>query len=307
MATTIAALKKTITDFFVSQSEIQDAYGLETTKTFDEQFSKVSIESILFYIIAYCHKLIYDIIDVFKSEQQEAIDAAVMMNDRWWYNQVMAYVYGAKLEYDSSTYKFNTVSTSSTPLIAYCAIREIVNSDKVTSIQVMCAKSGYKTLSGNVSTPNSEIYVMTEYLNRIKPAGVLFTLESNTPDIIYFPTNSSNEPGIQIYYDPMLLGANGVLLSDNKTYPVNVAIDTYLKGIVYGGKFNVTKMIDAIQSATGVVDVKVNTCKQHRYSDAEGDGQAITTTIDLAAGVATFDITNTVYPTTIGYFPQSAL
>jgi hypothetical protein len=298
---TIAEYKTQITDEFMSNASIAEAYGFTAGDAFDNVFSKVSIESILFYIVAVVHKIIGDAQAVFKSEQQKAIHAAIVANDRWWYDQVMAYVLGASLTYNSTTYKFSLVTDDdSTTLVAYCAILQAINENQVTYLKIMCAKVSYEVLS------TAETTALTEYLKRVAPAGVIFIVESNTPDIIYFPANGETS-GIQIYYDPMLLDSNGMLLSDGATYPVNVAIDAYIKGIIYGGKFNVTKLIDAIQSATGVVDVKVNLCKIHKFSDAAGVGSEISTTVDLAAGVGEFSIDNATYVSNIGYFPQSAL
>ncbi len=298
---TIAELKKQITDAFMSNETLMNAYGLSTSDSFDDKFSKVSFESVLFYVVAFCHKLIYDIVDVFKAEQQAAIDAAYIANDRWWYNQVMTYVFGAALIYDEKTYKFSpSIIEGSTPLCAYCSIRQAVNANEVTYVKVMASKKAYAVLSIGEKT------AMTEYLKRVAPAGVIFEIESNTPDVIYFPL-SGETAGIQIYYDPMLVDSTGTLLSDGQTQPVNDAIAAYINGIVYGGRFNVTKLIDAIQSAVGVVDVKINTCKIHKYSDASGVGSVVTTTVDLAAGVGKFDIADETYVSTIGYFPQSAL
>ena len=39
------------------------------------------------------------------------------------------------------------------------------------------------------------------------------------------------------------------------------AIEGYLAGIVYGGTFNKTKLVDAIQSVQGVVDVELGECQ----------------------------------------------
>ena len=37
--------------------------------------------------------------------------------------------------------------------------------------------------------------------------------------------------------------------------PVDIAVQEYIDGILYGGVFNKTKLVDAIQAAEGVVDV----------------------------------------------------
>ena len=54
MARTIAEIKKTMTDAFMEESAVREMYGLKTGDTFGGSFSKVSLENILFYIVAAC-------------------------------------------------------------------------------------------------------------------------------------------------------------------------------------------------------------------------------------------------------------
>ena len=85
------------------------------------------------------------------------------------------------------------------------------------------------------------------YLNKRKPAGVLFQVYSYDPDLIQLD--------LTVQYDPMLLNADGSIIGDTAKFPVENAVKEYLSGIVYGGTFNMTKLVDAVQGATGVVDV----------------------------------------------------
>ena len=45
--------KKKLTDEWLKQSGVKEVYGIDTDKTFDEQFSAVSIENLLFYAQAF--------------------------------------------------------------------------------------------------------------------------------------------------------------------------------------------------------------------------------------------------------------
>ena len=56
-------------------------------------------------------------------------------------------------------------------------------------------------------------------------------------------------------YDPLIVNEDGSLISDNSSYPVEDAITEYLYSIEYGGVFNKTKLVDAVQRAIGVTDV----------------------------------------------------
>ena len=62
---------------------------------------------------------------------------------------------------------------------------------------------------------------------------------------------------LEITYNPMILYVEGESLADGG-YQVNDAISGYLDNILYGGVFNRTKLIDAIQEVEGVTDVVLN-------------------------------------------------
>ncbi len=47
-------IKDEMTAEFKSNPAVVEKYGLDTEKSFDAQFSKASIESILFYVFAFC-------------------------------------------------------------------------------------------------------------------------------------------------------------------------------------------------------------------------------------------------------------
>lgn len=71
-----------------------------------------------------------------------------------------------------------------------------------------------------------------------------------------------------IEVDPMVINASGIRLTDGGK-PVLAAINDYLKGIEYGGKFNKTKLVDAIQRVEGVLDVELGECAAKASSATE--------------------------------------
>ncbi|MDE5986550.1 MAG: hypothetical protein K2H16_04625, partial [Prevotella sp.] len=61
----------------------------------------------------------------------------------------------------------------------------------------------------------------------------------------------------------------GISISDGSTKPVENGIEEFLKTIKYGGTFNKTKLVDAIQSVSGVTDVELGDCFRMFSSDGE--------------------------------------
>ncbi|MCS2592272.1 hypothetical protein [Bacteroides xylanisolvens] len=97
-------------------------------------------------------------------------------------------------------------------------------------------------------------------MNSIKIAGVILSIQSIPADDIRINAT--------IEVDPMVINASGIRLTDGSK-PVLAAINDYLKGIEYGGKFNKTKLVDAIQRVEGVLDVELGECAAKASSATE--------------------------------------
>ena len=53
MARTIAEIKQEMTDAWMAEGAVRERYGLSGSDTFEGKFSKVSIEGLLFYVVAF--------------------------------------------------------------------------------------------------------------------------------------------------------------------------------------------------------------------------------------------------------------
>ena len=74
MAREIKVIKDEMTAEFISNPAVVEKYGLDTEKSFDAQFSKASIESILLYLFAFCAWTVEKLFDTHKAEVTNYID-----------------------------------------------------------------------------------------------------------------------------------------------------------------------------------------------------------------------------------------
>ena len=81
MARSIAEIKQTMTNAFMADSTVRERYGLSESDTFDDSFSVVSIENILFYIVAACSHVLEVLFDQFKADVDDKISRAVVASD----------------------------------------------------------------------------------------------------------------------------------------------------------------------------------------------------------------------------------
>ena len=91
MARTVSEISQSIKAAFVTDETLNDAYSLETGKSFDEQFSKVSLEAIIIYIVALAHNLIERVMDTFSAEIDSRINATYLGSIPWFYKKVLDY------------------------------------------------------------------------------------------------------------------------------------------------------------------------------------------------------------------------
>ena len=75
MARTIAEIKAQICETFISQDAIRSGYGLKGNQTFEKAFSPVSLENLMFYVVASCIWLLEKLFDRHREEIDARIDA----------------------------------------------------------------------------------------------------------------------------------------------------------------------------------------------------------------------------------------
>lgn len=245
MARSVAEIKKTMTDAFMADATIREKYGLSVDDTFSSKFSSVSIESILFFIVAACCHVLEMIFDQHKRDVEDKIALAVVASVPWYYKMALAFQYGDSLVLNERTQQYEYASVDeSKQVVKYAAVR-----DKGTSVQILV--SGDQDGSP-VALSNDVLTVFKQYMNRVKVAGVILNITSKESDrVIIIAT---------ITIDPLVLNENGEQLSDGSK-PVEDAIKAHLKNIIYGGTFNKTRLVDAIQAVDGVTDVELQECR----------------------------------------------
>jgi len=255
MARSVAESKKTMTDAFMADATIREKYGLSENDTFGSKFSSVSIENILFFIVAACCHVMESIFDQFRQDVDDRIATAVVASVPWYHKMALAFQYGDGLVLDERTQQYAYAEEDeSKKVVKYAAVRD--NGDRV-QILVSGDQSGNPAvLSNDVLT------VFKEYMNRVKVAGVVLDITSKESDAISISA--------KITIDPLILNNRGELHIDGSK-PIETAIEEHLKHITYGGTFNKTKLVDALQGVEGVVDVELGECK---YFDEETEGWA---------------------------------
>lgn len=267
---TLEEIKQAIRADFVANNTLREAYGLDVTRTFDEQFSKVSIEAILTYIAAVAIWTLESLMAKHKADIDTRIADNALCSIPWYHAQCLNFQLGHSVEFDPDTYRFQYPSVDENArIIKFASVREL-EVEGVTKLRIHVSRAGKEALTEN------EKQAFEAYIKEIGAAGIHYDIVSRAPTFLSFK--------LQVVRNAMILDANGNLLNGGGN-AVNNAINSYLDNIVYGGVFNRTKLIDAIQAADGVVDVILGEVKV-------GADVITSQNIESPGGAFIFDLSN---------------
>jgi len=251
MARSTKDIKKAMTDDFMSNSTLRSLYEIEGDVSFEDFFSSVSIENLLIYLFAAAAHIIELLFDDLRIDVDARIDANIVPTTRWYHTQSLAFQYGYQLIYntDKGKYEYSVIDEKAM-VVKYAAVKDLGGS---ISILVSSDNAGKP-----VPLTSDELQAFASYMQDIKIAGVILRIQSLPADIIRI--------NAIVTLDTLMYKSDGSLIS-NGSKPVVDAINSYLSNIVYGGVFNKTKLVDAIQSVSGVIDVEIGECTAKKAAE----------------------------------------
>jgi len=176
------------------------------------------------------------------------VASIVTHNGSWYADKAEAFQYGYTLVDDTDTY---AETDEDAQIIAHAAVEEVNG-----TLYMKVAKEGDDGLEPLSTADPDELTPFTTYINKVKDAGVKIVVVSDEGDDLRMTIN--------IYYDPLVLDGNGILLTDSVTEPAKETIVAYIKDLPFNGEFVPAHLIDALQETSGV-DIPEITSIESRY------------------------------------------
>lgn len=231
----------------IQQTMLDEIAGDATLSTVATSTSKVAIYRLFTRIVATCAWTLEVLYDTLKVELNDLLAALKPHSLRWYANKAKDFQYGFTLPIDTDKYDNTGVSEDdieAAQIVRYSAVTEGEDG----KLRIKVAKEGADLEP--LSAP--ELASFTEYIARIKDAGVRVLITSNTPDKLKLT--------LQIYYDPLILNSSGQRIDGADLEPVQNAVKNYLKNLPFNGVFVLAYLVDALQQVEGVVIPHVVTC-----------------------------------------------
>lgn len=282
MARTISEIKLQMTTEFMHSTVIRSLYSIPDTvldNQFESVFSRVSIENILFYVIAYSIYILERIFDNSIAAIKRYIDAVRPHTQSWYSNKIKSFQYGDSLPVDSDVYP---TIIDDHKIISNCSV-----SEELGYLKIKVAKDQSGTLT---PLSNEELEALNTYAYRVKDAGVRLSIVSLAADVV--------RVNAIIHYDPLVLKSDGTKINGQSgVVVVHEQIKTYLKNLPFDGLFSIMDLTDAIQHVEGVSIVQVT---QVRSRTATGIYQDVVSIVKPDSGYFILDEANTF----ITYIPK---
>jgi hypothetical protein len=238
---TIKEIKKIMTDAFIANPDAAAKYGLEAGKTFEEQFSAVSVESILFYDVAAAMGLTHQLFDRHKAEVEQMLSGQTSGTAAWYAYKARQFQFGAALVAETDYYD-NTGRTDeqveAMRVVKYAAAVEARDRS------VLYVKVAGGTADNRHPLTADQLTAFKSYLNEVQYAGVVISVINDPADEMRL--------AIDIYYDPALLDGNGKRLDGTGDTPVQDAVRAYLNDLPFNGTYTNQGLTDVLQSVPGV-------------------------------------------------------
>lgn len=240
MAKTRQQIKQEMTTSFVNNIHIKNMYGLTDGKTFEEEFSLVSFENILFDLVSYAIYLALQLFDFHKKEVDTIIQDQKKGRLSWYRWMALQFQHGFDLLPDSDNFDNSSATIEqieASKIIKYAAVSD---SDITGKIIIKIAGETDGVLS---PISNNQKDAVEAYFEEIKFAGTDITIINYLPDRLYLT--------IQIFRDPLVIDANGnSILNGGK--PVEEAIQEFMKELPFNGEYSNAALIDKLQKVEGV-------------------------------------------------------
>jgi len=290
MARELNEIKLQITSEFIANTDVIAKYELTPGQTFEQQFSKISLENIIFNVFAFVMWMFEKFIDQNKSEIDTLIDNSKIHTQKWYREKALAFMFGYDLN-ESDNYDTNGLTDAQ------------INSAKIIANAAPIKMQGYLRMKvvkrvGDELAPlaPAELNAFGAYMNYVSDAGTYVIPTTGPADDLKLQ--------LDVYYNQLILAGDGSRLDGTNLNPVKTAIKDYLKSIRFNGSFVESKLEKELEAVDGVTMVKTvgawSKYGTYTYESTNNNNVGKVNEIRVAdAGYMKLDETNTI----INYIP----
>lgn len=231
---TVEEIKQAITADFMQDKHVAEAFGFKPGDRFTDHFSKVSVLSVVFYVVACSIWTLERLFASYRTEVDARIEAILPHRPRWYRDRVLLFMKDRALIPDTDEY--DTAEMTDDQIATARVVRHAVavESDDASLLTIKVAgEDNGRRCPLDAETERQ----IAAYISRIKDAGVRTALVNIAPDRFGCE--------VDIYYDPMLTAST-------VESACREAIRSYVENLPFNGEYTNMALVDALQAVEGV-------------------------------------------------------
>jgi len=212
----------------------------DTSQTFLDDLtttSKVAIWRLMFFVLAVAIFLHEKIFDLHEADVLAQAKVLIPGTTRHLRQLALDFQFGDTLQFIDEIFQYPIIDTT----------KQIVKRAAVIEVGGQVLLKVTKLTSGVPDKLDSgELTAFQGYIAQVKTAGIQIVIITADADLLKI--------AYDIHYNPQLLKSTGESIGTPGTFPVEVAIDSFIQNLPFNGILNLTQLTDAIQLAEGVTD-----------------------------------------------------
>lgn len=239
MARTVTEIKESLAADFMRNEAAASAYEFTPGDNFTERFSKVSVENVLFYVVACAVWVLECLFDAHTADVDSRIDEILPHRPKWYRDKALRFMKGKVLLPDSDEYDTSTMSEEE-----IAATRVVKHAVAVESREtsILTVKVAGESDGRRAPLDEETVQQLEAYFAEIKDAGVRINVVNKEGD----PFSCE----VDIYYDAMLT-------PETVKNDCEAAIKSYIENIPFNGEYTNMAHVDTLQGVDGVKVVEL--------------------------------------------------
>lgn len=254
-------MARTVTQ--IHNGMLTDITSNEVLSEYLNSTSRYAIYRLFTFIIAFAIWVFENILDQHFFEINDKLANQKAGTLPWYRTMALRFQYGFDLVQDKDYFDnglANTEHIENSKIIKYCAVNEAKDSSRVI-IKIAGEVDGALT----DFTDSAQVEAIEAYFEEIKVAGTKITIINYKADQLFL--------NLKIKRDALILTDTG-MSKLNGNYPVNEALQEFMKELKFNGELQLSSLIDKIQLVPGVLDATLLNAESS-WIDPELDGYGI--------------------------------
>ena len=232
---TIAEIKESMTQAFMQNEEAAKLWGFNVGDSWDKVMSPVSVENVLFYIVAVCCYVVESLMAMHKSEVEAIVATRMPHTAKWYRDKTLAFLYGKDLIDGTDEYDTNGMSTDE--IEALKVVKHAVAVEDMKSGVLVIKVAGEDDDGKRQPLAPDQCEHLKTYLGEVKDAGVRIEVINSTPSGFALEAD--------VYY-------NALLDSDEVKEECKNVIKSYIENLEFNGILSRNGIEDVLRGVAGV-------------------------------------------------------